>query len=273
MNITNNPRPLILIANDDGFQSQGIHALVDFVLPFADVLVCAPDGGRSGYSCAFSAAEPLILKRIPTEQFLSDMPATELGDHSLDVWSCTGTPVDCVKLAIDQFCLGRRMPDLIIGGINHGDNSTVNNHYSGTMGVAMEGCLKYIPSIAFSSCYYDPKANLESLRPYVQQIVRRVLADGLPRGVCLNVNFPARQQFEGVRICRMTYGRWIHEVQKQHHPCGYDYFWMVGEYLNDEPDAEDTDQWALHHGFVAITPTHMDVTAYDYMDTLRKWSF
>ena len=268
MNITDNSRPLILIANDDGYQSNGIHYLVDFVRPFADVLVCAPDGGRSGYACAFSAAQPLVLNPIPAEQFLGEAPAS--ADHELSVWSCSGTPVDCVKLAIDQFCLGRRMPDLILGGINHGDNSTVNNHYSGTMGVAMEGCLKYIPSIAFSSCYYDTKANLEPLRPYVQKIVSRVLAEGLPKGICLNVNFPARQQFEGVRICRMTFGRWVNEVKKQHHPRGYDYFWMVGDYQNDEPDAEDTDQWALNHGFVAITPTRMDVTAYDFMDKLKS---
>lgn len=296
MNVTNNHRPLVLIANDDGYQSRGIRALVDFVLPLADVLVCAPTGGRSGYACAFSAAEPLTLKRIPNSAFLAGSEFSELSElsessessefsessenseisdpsqNTLAVWACSGTPVDCVKLAIDQFCLGRRMPDLVLGGINHGDNSTVNNHYSGTMGVAMEGCLKYIPSVAFSSCYYDPKANLEPLRPYVQQIVRRVLAEGLPKGVCLNVNFPARQQFEGVRVCRMTYGRWVNEVKKQHHPRGYDYFWMVGEYANDEPDAEDTDQWALNHGFVAITPTHMDVTAYSYMDALRSWN-
>jgi 5'-nucleotidase len=137
------------------------------------------------------------------------------------------------------------------------------------MGVAMEGCLKYIPSIAFSSCYYDEQANLEPLRPYVRAIVRKVLTEGLPKGVCLNVNFPAREQFEGLRICRMTFGRWINEVVKEHHPRGFDYFWMVGEYHNDEPDAEDTDQWALKHGFVAVTPTKMDVTDYDLLNKLQ----
>ena len=258
MNTTSNQRPLILISNDDGFEANGIRALVDMVKSLGDVLVCAPDGPRSGYSCAFSAVEPLTLRR-----------QNNMGPD-VEVWSCSGTPVDSVKLAIDQFCLPGRMPDLILGGINHGDNSTVNNHYSGTMGVAMEGCLKYIPSIAFSSCYYEHDANLEPLRPYVQQIVRQVLSKGLPKGICLNVNFPARQEFEGVRICRMTYGRWVNEVVKRPHPRGYDYYWMVGHYQNDEPDAEDTDQWALHHGFVAITPTTMDVTAYEYFDQLKN---
>ena len=254
-----NRKPLILVSNDDGYQSRGISALVDMLKPLADVLVCAPDGPRSGYSCAFSAVEYLRLTQ-----------RDNMGD-GVEVWSCTGTPVDSVKLAIDQLCTDR-MPDLLIGGINHGDNSTVNNHDSGTMGVAMEGCMKYIPSIAFSSCFYDENANLEPLRPYVQDIVRKVLADGLPKGICLNVNFPASERFNGVRICRMTFGRWINEVVKEHHPRGYDYYWMVGEYHNDEPDAEDSDQWALRHNFVAITPTKMDVTAYEYMEEFKKRS-
>ena len=266
-------RPLILISNDDGFDANGIRALADMVRPIGDVLVCAPDGPRSGFSCAFSATKYLTLRRHHN-----------MGDE-IEVWSCSGTPVDCVKLAIDQFCREHedpshctypkahrhRMPDLILGGINHGDNSTVNNHYSGTMGVAKEGCLKYIPSIAFSTCYYNEDANLEPLRPYVQQIVRRVLAEGLPKGICLNVNFPAREEFEGVRICRMTYGEWVNEVVRRPHPRGYDYYWMVGNYRNDEPEAEDSDQWALNHGYVAITPTQIDVTAYSFMDHLRNW--
>lgn len=256
---TTNKRPLILISNDDGYHSNGLRYLVDFLRPLGEILVCAPDGGRSGFSRAFSAATPLILKR---RHNLDDM-----GD-GVQVWSCSGTPVDCVKLAIAELCDGRT-PDLVIGGINHGDNSTVNTHYSGTMGVAMEGCMKYIPSMAFSTCYFDEKANLEPLRPYVQAVVRKVLAEGLPRGICLNVNFPPRQEFEGWRMCRMTFGQWVNEVKKNHHPRGYDYYWMVGEYRNDEPDAEGSDQWALNHGFVAITPTRLDVTAYEFMDKFK----
>ena len=250
-------RPLILISNDDGYHSPGIHALVDMVSDLADVLVCAPEAARSGFSCAFSAVEYLRLKR-----------RKDIG--TAQVWSCSGTPVDCVKLALDQLCPDRR-PALILGGINHGDNSSVNNHYSGTMGIAMEGCMKYIPSVAFSSCYYEEDANLEPLRPYVRIVVKKVLADGLPKGICLNVNFPARQVFEGIKACRMTMGRWVNEIVKQHHPRQYDYYWVVGEYQNDEPDAEDSDQWALNHGYVAITPTKMDVTAYEFMDEIREW--
>ena len=252
-----NKRPFILIANDDGYHSHGIRQLVDFVSEMADVLVVAPEGARSGYSCAFSATDYLRLK-----------PRHNMGN--IEVWSCSGTPVDCIKIALSQLCCDRR-PDLILSGINHGDNSSVNNHYSGTMGAALEGCMKYISSVAFSSCYYDEEANLEPLRPYVQQIVRKVLSEGLPKGICLNVNFPARQHFEGVKVCRMTFGSWVEEIDKCRHPRGYDYYWVVGHYRNDEPGIEGTDQWALDNGYVAITPTKVDVTAYDFMKQLQNW--
>lgn len=249
-------RPLILISNDDGYHSPGIRLLVDIVRPLADVLVVAPESARSGYSCAFSAADYLRLKQ-----------RHNMGETA--VWSCSGTPVDCVKIALDQLCGGRR-PSIILSGINHGDNSSVNNHYSGTMGVALEGCMKGIPSVAFSSSYYDEHANLEPLRPYIADLVGKVLSNGLPKGLCLNVNFPARESFEGVRVCRMTMGSWVNEIVKERHPRGYDYYWVVGEYRNDEPQAEDSDQWALNHGYVAVTPTHIDVTAYEYMEEVRS---
>ena len=248
----NTQRPFILISNDDGYHSPGIRLLAESLRDVADLLVCAPESARSGFSCAFSAEVPLRLKR-----------RHNLGD--IEVWSCNGTPVDCVKLALAKLCPNRR-PDLILGGVNHGDNSTVNNHYSGTMGVALEGCMKYISSIAFSSCYYDEHADLSALVPYIRRFVEAVLRKPLPRGVCLNINFPAAQHFEGVRVCRMTFGRWVNEVVTEHHPRGYDYYWMVGHFNNDEPEAEDSDQWALAHGYVAVTPTTMDVTAYGFMD-------
>lgn len=246
-----------MISNDDGYHSPGIHALVDMVSDLADVLVCAPEAARSGFSCAFSAVDYLRLKR-----------RNDIG--TAQVWSCSGTPVDCVKLALDQLCPNRR-PDLILGGINHGDNSSVNNHYSGTMGIAMEGCMKYIPSVAFSSCYYNEDANLEPVRPYVVRLVKKVLAEGLPKGVCLNVNFPAEESFRGLKVCRMTYGRWVDEIVTARHPRGYDYYWVVGRYQNDEPENADTDQWALNHGYVAVTPTTMDVTAYEFLSKIKHW--
>ena len=138
------------------------------------------------------------------------------------------------------------------------------------MGVALEGCMKYIPSVAFSLCDHRADADFEPMRQVVRDIVANVLQNGLPRGVCLNVNVPMRETFEGMKLCRMTRGSWINEVKKMHHPRGYDYYWMVGEYRNDEPEAEDTDQWAINHGYVAVTPTRIDVTAYEAMEEIDE---
>ncbi len=252
-----NKKPFILISNDDGYQAKGINSLVDMIRDMADILVCAPESGRSGMACAFSANDPLVL--VPQRQ-----------EEGLEVWSCNGTPVDCVKLALEELCNERR-PQMVIGGINHGDNASVNAHYSGTMGVTLEGCMKYIPSLAFSLCTHDWFADFESLRPYIRKIVRKVLDDGLPKGVCLNVNFPVVDQFKGVRICRMAPGTWDNEVVKCRHPRGYDYWWMVGRYTNDEPEAEDTDNWALRHGYIAITPTKIDITSYEMIEQMKNW--
>jgi len=251
-------KPLILISNDDGYHAKGINSLIEMVRPFGELIVCAPESARSGFSCAFSATTPLVLKKRREKE-------------GVVVWSCNGTPVDCVKMALSELC--PRKPDLVIGGINHGDNASVNTHYSGTMGVTLEGCMKYIPSIAFSLCDYRDDADFSPLEPYVQQMVQRVLSEGLPKGVCLNVNFPLIEgnDYRGVRLCRMSYGTWAGEVAKCHHPRGYDYYWMMGHYQNDEPEATDTDRWALDHGYVAVTPTRIDVTAYDAFPSLKSW--
>ncbi len=251
-------RPLILISNDDGYMAKGINCLVDMIRDMADIFVCAPESARSGFSCAFSATEPLRLQQRRKEE-------------GLEVWSSNGTPVDCVKLALNQFFTDR-LPDMVIGGINHGDNASVNTHYSGTMGVTLEGCMKYIPSVAFSLCDHRDDADFEPLRPYVRMITAKVLAEGLPKGVCLNVNFPLAA-FQGVRVCRMAHGTWYDECVKERHPRGYDYYWMVGSYRNDEPEAEDTDNWALTHGYVAITPTQYDVTNYPMLEQMKSWDF
>lgn len=252
-----NKRPFILISNDDGYEAKGIHCLIELIRDMADILVCAPDGARSGYACAFSATHPLTLT----------CRHQELG---LEIWSCNGTPVDCVKIALAELC-GNRRPQMVIGGINHGDNASVNAHYSGTMGVTLEGCMKYIPSVAFSLCDHSDDADFHPLEPLIRQIVRKVLDEGLPIGVCLNVNFPLTDHYQGVKVCRMAHGTWGNEVVKYHHPRGYDYWWMVGKYTNDEPEAEDTDNWALRHNYVAITPTRIDLTAYEMIEPLKGW--
>jgi len=255
MNMDN--KPLIFISNDDGYTSKGIANLISMLRPLGQLLVVAPEEPRSGFSCAFSATTPLRLKLRHSEE-------------GLDIWSCNGTPVDCLKLALDQFCAERK-PDMVASGINHGDNASVNTHYSGTMGVALEGAMKYIPSVAFSLCDQRADADFAPMRGIVDSVSRRVLAEGLPTGVCLNVNVPLAEHIRGVRVCRMAYGTWGRECVKMHHPRGYDYFWMTGSYTNDEPDAQDTDNWALTHGYIAITPTHIDVTDYPMIETVRAW--
>lgn len=250
-------RPLILISNDDGYRAKGLVSLVDMLADMGSIIVCAPEDARSGFSMAFSVTTPLRLK---LRRAAVDGPV---------VWSSNGTPVDCVKLALSE--LLPRRPDIIIGGINHGDNASVNSHYSGTVGVVTEGCMKHVPSVAFSLCDYSDEADFEPLRPYVRAITGRVLAQGLPRGVCLNVNFPGTSPYRGVKVCRMAYGTWGREVVTLHHPRGYDYHWLTGEYTNDEPQAADTDNYALTHGYVAITPTTIDVTAHDYIATIKSW--
>lgn len=251
-------KPLIFISNDDGYTSGGITALIDMLRPLARLLVVAPDAPRSGFSCAFSATSPLRLTPRHSED-------------GLEIWSCNGTPVDCLKLALDQFCRERK-PDMVVSGINHGDNASVNTHYSGTMGVAMEGAMKYIPSVAFSLCDQRADADFSPMRGIVGSVSRRVLRDGLPKGVCLNVNVPLVEHLKGVKVCRMAYGTWGKECVKMRHPRGYDYFWMTGSYTNDEPLAEDTDNWALTHGYIAITPTHIDVTDYAMLAEMKYWN-
>ena len=251
-------RPLLLISNDDGFQAKGINCLIEMLADYGDIIVCAPEPACSGMACAFSATTPLRLRLREKRQ-------------GVEIWSCSGTPVDCVKMALAEIV--PRKPDMVIGGINHGDNASVNMHYSGTMGVTLEGCMKYIPSVAFSLCDHREDADFEPLRPYIREITSRVLAEGLPQGVCLNVNFPSQSSsYSGVKVCRMAKGTWGHEVVRCHHPRGYDYWWMAGDYTNDEPTAEDTDNWALTHGYVAITPTQIDVTAYSVLERIRSWN-
>lgn len=247
-------RPLILISNDDGFEAKGINELTKIASEFGDVIVCAPDGGRSGKSRAFSM-DALHLTHISTE-------------GCVQVWSCSGTPVDCIKMAYSELC--PRKPDLILGGINHGDNASTNAHYSGTVGIVIEGAMKGIPSIAFSLCDYDSNPDFSPMYGVVRMLMEKVLREGLPRYVCLNVNVPLVDELKGIKVCRMAYGHWRKEVEKCTHPTrGYNFYFMCGYYQNDEPDAEDTDAWALKNGYISVTPVTVDITAHDYIRKLQ----
>lgn len=250
-------RPLILISNDDGVNAKGICELVVSLRDRADLFVMAPDGARSGKSCAMTSECPVRYNQVSK-------------DDGVVVYQCTGTPVDCIKLALE---IMPKRPDLIIGGINHGDNSSVNVHYSGTMGVVIEGCLKGIPSIGFSLCDHSIDADFSPMLPFVKKIVSEVLLHGLPEGVCLNVNAPLSTSYKGIRICRQTKGVWKNEWKCCSHPRGGEYFWLTGNYKVLETESLDTDHWALENDYIAITPIQIDMTAYQVMDELKKWDF
>lgn len=251
-----NEKPLILISNDDGYFSKGLRVLVETLKGLGEIIVMAPDGPRSGASAAITSELPIRYNKVKEEE-------------DLIIYKCNGTPVDCIKLAM--FELLPRLPDLVIGGINHGDNSAVNVHYSGTMGVVIEGCLKGIPSLGYSLCDHDADADFNPMLPYVRRIAEQVLMNGLPKGVCLNVNAPKGQELKGVRICRQTDASWGSEWVRGQHPKGGEYFWLTGKFTNNEPDAEEADRWALEHGYVAITPIQIDMTAYQMINELKNW--
>lgn len=247
-------RPLIFISNDDGVHAKGLNELVAWVKDMADAVVMAPDGPRSGSAAAITSIVPVTYKKVSEEPGVS-------------IYSCSGTPVDCVKLAFETVL--PRCPDLVLSGINHGDNASVNVHYSGTMGVVFEGCLKGIPSIGFSLADACADADFTALQPCIRTLVSQILAEGLPQGVCLNVNFPAGKNLRGLRVCRMGWGCWNCEWKSAAHPAGKPAYWLTGQYENLEPDATDTDVWALSQGYASVVPIRLDVTAYDCLENMK----
>ena len=249
-------RPLIFISNDDGFRAKGINELISVLKPQYDIIIVAPDSARSGASCAITSAIPVNLKMIKDEP-------------GLKIYSCSGTPVDCVKLGLQE--ASPRRPDLIIGGINHGENDGPNVHYSGTMGIVMEGCMKGIPSIGFSLQTFDSDADFSDCLPYCSRIVAKAIERGIPQGVCLNVNFPYGQPIRGIRICTQARGLWTNEWKKVDCPRGGSTYWLVGDYSNTEPESEAIDDWAMRQGYAAITPIQVDMTAYSAIQQLKDW--
>lgn len=249
-------RPLILISNDDGYQSNGLKVLIEAMRPLGDLMVIAPDKGRSGAAASLTTEVPVSLTRIKREDGLS-------------IYACSGTPADCAKLALDQMLM--RQPDLVVSGINHGSNASVNIHYSGTIAVASEGALHGIPSVAFSSVNPDPQANLSHLSSLCSHIAAQVLNNGLPFGSYLNVNFPDTEVFEGVRVCKMAFSRWIDEFEPCERGRGGQYFWLSGDNIDEEPNNDSTDLWALTHDYVAITPIKIDPTDFQLINSLQNW--
>jgi 5'-nucleotidase len=250
-------RPLILITNDDGIEARGIHSLVDAVRHLGDVVVVAPDGPRSAQSSAITVNTHLRFWKHQEKD-------------GLVMYRCNGTPCDCVKLAL--YTILDRQPDIILAGINHGTNAAINVLYSGTMGAVFEGCTEGIPAVGFSLDSHDPRADFSEAVKYAVAITQKVLTEGLPKDICLNVNIPLGENLKGMRVCRQCYGRWNERFVCRQDPGGNNYYWLTGEFINLEPDATDTDQYAMDHGYVAIVPCQVDFTHYSSVQQLSHWN-
>ncbi|MEG0949051.1 MAG: 5'/3'-nucleotidase SurE [Bacteroidales bacterium] len=247
---TKDKKPVILVTNDDGVNAKGIQSLVEAVRGLGKILVVAPDSARSGQSGAITPNKPLDLIKVREEE-------------DLVVYQTNGTPVDCVKLAMHELIDGK--PDLLVSGINHGSNAAVSILYSGTMGAVLEGCVMGVDSIGFSLCNFDKDADFTHSVNYARTIVTDVLQRGIQRGICLNVNIPDVDEVKGIRVCRQAAGYWAKEFERRVGEEGQDGYWLTGFFHNLEPEAEDTDEWALREGFVSVVPCRIDMTAHRFI--------
>ncbi len=247
-------KPLILITNDDGFRAKGINELIKALRGRGELIVFAPDGPRSGMSSAITSLTPLKYDTV-------------LQEDDLTIFSCNGTPVDCVKLAINEVL--DREPDLLVSGINHGGNMAICVNYSGTMGAAAEGCIFGIPSIGLSVLDHRPDADFRECCRLGIKVIDDVLAHGLPHGTYLNLNVPVVERVKGLKVCHQADGRWIKEFKRSENASGHPVFWLTGEFRNDDTRA-DNDMLALDNGFATLVPCKVDVTDYQFLKELRK---
>lgn len=239
-------RPVILITNDDGITAPGIRALVNSVKDLGQVIVVAPDSPQSGMGHAITIGEPLRLHK------------TEIFD-GIASWECSGTPVDCVKLARDKIL--HRKPDICLSGINHGANYSINIIYSGTMSAAMEAAIEGIPSVGFSLLDFNYDADFSIAGDVARAITKRMLFQVMPEHTLLNVNIPklSRENFKGLKMCRQAYAKWQEEFDHRVDPRGKDYYWMTGKFMNLDK-GDDTDAQALADGYASVVPVKFDFT-------------
>ncbi|MCF4100867.1 5'/3'-nucleotidase SurE [Gillisia sp. M10.2A] len=252
-------KPLILVTNDDGITAPGIRALIEVMKELGEVIVVAPDSPQSGMGHAITLNDTL---------FCDELKLTETDKHK--EYSCSGTPADCVKIATQEIL--HRKPDLCVSGINHGSNSSINVIYSGTMSAAVEAGIEGIPAIGFSLNDYSLHADFEPSKAYIKSITQHVIKNGLPKGVVLNVNIPklTEAEIKGVKICRQAKARWEEEFDKRTSPQGRDYYWLTGEFINED-HGEDTDEWALAHNYISVVPIQFDLTAHHFIQDLNSW--
>lgn len=250
-------RPQILITNDDGIHASGIKALIEAAKPFGDLLVVAPDKPQSGMGHAITIHDPIRLSK-------------DNSYSGVEAYACSGTPVDCVKLGIYEL-LGRK-PDLILSGFNHGENSSTNVLYSGTMSAAIEGAMEGVPSFGFSLADYAPDANFTAAQHYAQKLLTHFFIKGFESSICLNVNIPKLplEQIKGIRFCKQAHAYWADRFDKRQDQFGRTYYWLTGEFA-DLDQRPDTDLHALKEGFVSVVPTHFDLTAHGHLPYFKSW--
>ena len=252
-------RPLIFLTNDDSYLSKGFRAAVNLACEFGDVIAIAPDRVQSGMSQAITINSPLFLRSVEQSE-------------GVEIYAFSGTPVDCAKFAFDHLFADRQV-DLVLSGITHGSNAAVNVMYSGTMGAAIEGSFYGVPSIGLSLDDHDADASFEGAVKYGREVISSVLeaADRLPRPLCLNVNVPrcGVEEIQGIRLCRQTRGFWREEFYERQDPHGRKYFWLTGAFQNAEPEATDSDEWALANKYVAVVPVQVDMTDYVQLKNLQ----
>ncbi|MEO6524600.1 MAG: 5'/3'-nucleotidase SurE [Mucilaginibacter sp.] len=251
-------KPTILVVNDDGITAPGIKALIETMAEIGRVVVVAPDTPQSGMGHAITIGKPLRLDKV------------ELYD-GIEMYKCSGTPVDCVKLAVTKVFKGKK-PDLCVSGINHGLNNAINVLYSGTMSAAVEGAIESIPSIGFSLDDYGWEADFSHCTKFIKQIALQVLQNGLQAGTLLNVNFPNTKDIKGVKICRQANAKWTEDFDERVDPYKRKYYWISGVLENNDM-GEDTDIWALEHNYASIVPVQFDLTAHHAIPLLNSWDF
>jgi len=249
-------KPLILVTNDDGITAPGIRHLVEFMNEIGDVIVVAPNSPQSGKGHAITINSTLTFEEINLEGPQKD-------------YSLSGTPVDCVKFALDKVLT--RKPDLVVSGINHGSNSSINVIYSGTMSAAVEAGVEGLQAIGFSLLDFSWEADFTQAKDYIQSIVKRVLENPIPKGIVLNVNIPklSKEEIKGVKVCKQAHAKWEEGFDERTNPHGKKYYWLSG-YFNNMDQSEDADETALGEGYISIVPVKFDLTAYEYINDLQK---
>ncbi|GAB3825525.1 5'/3'-nucleotidase SurE [Hymenobacter jeollabukensis] len=248
MSLDTPKQPLILISNDDSIAAPGIAVLVRVMRRLGEVVVVAPAAPQSGMGHAITLSEPLRLDR--SQLF-----------EGIEAYTCSGTPADCVKIAKHLVLKGRR-PDLVVSGVNHGSNASVNVIYSGTMSAALEAAIEGLPAIGFSLCDFSHQADFSHAEPWIEHVAREALSKGVPAGTALNVNIPKKSDdpIVGAKVCRQARAKWQEEFDTRQDPYRRPYYWVLGNFLNEEIHAEDTDEWALAHNYVSIVPCQFDFT-------------